>query len=254
MELLQYGSKGQRVKQLQRLLNDNPYLKLRRKLVVDGDMGTLTCAAVQRAKRRIGYAEDDIKPVAGETLFEYLSGKRKPSPEYVARHKARLAKIEAAKKKQSAETKMRLEALRIIKGELGTIEKPSGSNHIKYNDYWGWGRVPYCMIFIAWAWIKAGSKAFIRGRRWAGCREMLADAKEGGYGIHLTNDPDPGCPGVANLYGDARPDHAITFVEDNGDGTAKTWEANTTKDGTSIQGVFVKRRLLRDCWWFEVEK
>jgi len=252
--ILTYGSKGPRVKELQRLLNDNAYFKPRRPLVADGEFGTLTSAAVQRAKRRLGYLAENVEPVAGERLFKYLDGSEKITPEMMERRKARLAAIEKAKHEQSSETKMRLRALAIVKGELGTLETPNNSNHVRYNTWWGWGNVAYCMIFVAWSWVKAGSKAFVKGSRWAGCREMLADAKAGGHGIHLTNDPDPGCPGVVNLYGDARPDHAITFVRDNGDGTCETYEGNTSKDGTYIQGVWNKTRLLRDAWWFSIER
>jgi len=250
-DMLKYGDSGERVKALQRLLNANQYYKPRRALVVDGQLGTLTCAAIQQAKYHLGYQNDDIEPIAGDMLFEYLDETRPLPGEYRARRNARLAKIAAA---QGSEKALRLRALGIIKGELGTLETPNNSNHIKYNDWWGWGNVAYCMIFVAWSWVKAGSKAFVKGSRWAGCREMLDDAKAGGHGIHLTSDPDPGCPGVVNIYGDARPDHAITFVKDNGDGTAQTYEGNTSKDGTYIQGVFKKDRLLRDCWWFVVER
>jgi hypothetical protein len=249
-DMLKYGDKGPRVKELQHLINNNSYYKPRRALVEDGEMGPLTCSAIQQCKHRLGYEKSDIEPVAGDALFGYLTGKVPLPGEYRDRRKARLAKIAAS---QGTEKALRLRALAIIKGELGTLEKPNNSNHIKYNDFWNWGPVPYCMIFIAWSWLKAGSKAFVKGSRWAGCREMLADAKAGGHGIHLTNDPDPGCPGVVNIYGDARPDHAITFVKDNGDGTCETYEGNTSKDGTYIQGVFNKTRLLKDAWWFTVE-
>ena len=253
-KLLGYGDRGERVKALQRLLNHNQYYKPRRALVVNGELGTLTCAAIQQAKYRLGYQSDDIEPVAGDALFDYLSEERPLPGEYRARRKARLAKIKAKEQAQSSETKMRLRALTIIKGELGTLERPNNSNHIKYNDWWGWGPVPYCMIGVTWSWIRALSKAFVKGSRWAGCREMLADAKSGGHGIHLTHDPDPGCPGVVDLNGDCSPDHAITFGKDNGDGTATTYEFNTVKTNTYIQGVFNKTRPLRDCWWFEVER
>ena len=59
---------------------------------------------------------------------------------------------------------MRLRALAIIKGELGTMEAGGHCNVIKYNAWWGWGAVAYCVIGIAWAWVKAGSKAFKQGR------------------------------------------------------------------------------------------
>ena len=253
-DTMRYGDRGPRVRRLQELLNHNAYFKPRAPLAEDGDFGPMTAAATQRAKRRLGYLAENIEPVAGSMLIGFLSGETPLSTEMLKRRKARLAAIEKAKHEQSAETKMRLRVLAIIKGELGTLETPNNSNHIIYNTWWGWGAVPYCMIFVAWSWVKAGSKAFVKGSRWAGCREMLADAKAGGHGIHLTNDPDPGCPGVIDLYGDARPDHAITFVKDNGDGTCETYEGNTSKDGTYIQGVWNKTRLLRDCWWFQVER
>jgi hypothetical protein len=147
---------------------------------------------------------------------------------------------------------MRLRALAIIKGEIGTLERPNHSNDIKYCDYWGMGNVSYCAIGCSWAWIKAGSTAFKRGYRWASCEQMLTDAKSGNDGLHLTHDPDPGCPGVVDLYGNANPDHCITFIKDNGDGTCSTIEFNTSHNG--VEGVWNNRRLMRDCWFFEVEK
>lgn len=251
-KLLTYGDRGERVKTLQRLINDNPFFKPRRKLLVDGDMRTLTCGAVQQAKHRLGYPLKDIKPVAGQPVFDYLSKKRPLSDAYRARRKARLAKVAAAQHVQSAQTKMRLGALAIINGELGTMENPPHSNHIKYNTWWGWGAVAYCVIGVSWSWVKAGSTAFAKGSRWAGTDLMLSDAKAGGHGIHLTSDPDPGCPGVIDFDGHSDPDHAITLVKDNGDGTATTAEFNTVTG--YMEGVLKKTRPLKNCWWFEVER
>ena len=92
-DMLKYGDSGERVRALQRLLNANQYYKPRRALVVDGQLGTLTCAAIQQAKYRLGYQKDDIEPIAGDMLFEYLSEERPLPGEYRARRKARLAKI-----------------------------------------------------------------------------------------------------------------------------------------------------------------
>jgi len=33
-----------------------------------------------------------------------------------------------------------------------------------------------------------------------------------------------------------------------------TGEFNTTADGTSLEGVWEKRRPLRNIWWFAVER
>lgn len=253
-EWLKYGSKGNKVKALQILLNDNRYHKLRRRLIVDGEFGPLTSAAVQEMKFWLGYAKEAIDPVAGDLLFRILEDKIPLDGEKLLRRKRRQEERDAKKKEQTAMDRMRLRVLARIKGELGTLERPNNSNHIKYNDYWGWGAVAYCMIGISWAWLMEKSKAFVKGSQWAGCREMLADAKRGGHGIHLTHDPDPGCPGVVDLDGDCSPDHAITYVSDAGGGYANTYEFNTSKDGTYIQGVWNKHRRMADCWWFVVEK
>jgi hypothetical protein len=252
-DFLKYGDSGPRVKALQKLLNDNKYRKPRELLEPDGQLGPLTAAAINGTKYWMGYLKEDIKPIAGDTLLNYLTNKVPLSDACKAKRAHRLQKAQENKAKQTEVDKMRLRALAIIKGELGTLEQPNNSNHIKYNTFWGWGPVAYCVIGCSWAWLKAGSTAFVKGSRWAGCREMLADAKAGNHGIHLTHEPDPGCPGVIDFNGDASPDHCITFVKDNGNGTCTTYEFNTTKTNTYIQGVFNKTRLLRDCWWVCVE-
>lgn len=257
-KFLSYGSTGDRVKRLQRAINRNPFFKPRRPLKIDGQMGTLTCAAVQRGKRRLGYparalAIDFDDAFAGAAFLGYLEGTRRLPLTFRVRRRRRLAAIAAAKERASRQTALRLRALAIIKGELGTMEAGGHSNVIKYNAWWGWGAVAYCVIGISWAWVKAGSSAFVRGSRWAGTDLMLADAKAGRYGLHLTNDPDPGCPGVIDFDGKSDPDHAITFVADNGDGTCETYEYNTSGPG-GLEGVWRKNRPLRQCWWFVVEK
>lgn len=243
---LKYGDKGPRVKALQRLINDNWAFKLKRKLVVDGEFGPLTAAAVQKAKYWLGYKQENNEPVAGEMLVSFLDRSRPLKPEMEARRKKRLAP-----KPVSAADALRERALKVIQGEIGEVEKPVNSNHIKYNEWWGWGAVAYCVIGVSWAWVKAGSQAFVRGSRWANTDAMLSDAQNNRNGLHLTNNPKPGCPGVIDWEGRSNPDHAVTFVRDNGDGTCQTAEFNSRKNG--VGGVWNQTRPLRQCWWFSVE-
>jgi hypothetical protein len=250
-DFLKYGSKGPKVKELQQLLNNNAYRKPRRLLQLDGEFGPLTAASVNGTKFWLGYPKEDIQPVAGDKLFSLLENKEPLSDAYKAKRKERQQNVIDNQGKQKDVDKMRLRAFEIIKGEIGTLERPNHSNNIRYNDYWGWGNVAYCVIGVSWAWIKAGSTAFVKGSRWAGCTQMLADAHGTEKGIHLTSEPDPGCPGVVDLYGDANPDHCITFAKDNGDGTCSTVEFNTSQNG--VEGVWNSRRLMKDCWWFDIE-
>ena len=253
-DFLKYGSKGPRVVELQKLLNHNAYRKPRRLLELDGEFGPLTAAAVNGTKYWLGYPKEDIKPIAGDLLFDLLRGTRQLSPAFKAKRAERLQKVIDNRAKQTDVDRMRLRALAVIKGEIGTMEGPNHSNHIKYNTWWGWGPVPYCVIGVSWAWVKVGSKAFVRGARWAGTDNMLADGMNGRNGIHLTHDPAPGCPGVIDFDGHSNPDHALTFVKNNGNGTCETYEFNTSKDGTYLEGVWNKTRPLKNCWFFEVEE
>lgn len=249
---LQYGDKGPKVKELQKLLNNNKYFHPKKKIVVDGKFGSLTAGLVQRTKYFLGYVKDDIHPVAGDHLLGILTNKITLSAEEKQRRAVRLKQYEERQKQATEQDRRRIRALGIIKEELGTMEAPINSNHIKYTTWWGWGPCAYCVIGISWAWVKAGSKAFVRGSRWASTDVMLNDAKMGHNGIHLTHDPDPGDPGVIDFDGHANPDHAITFIKDNRNGTCQTYEFNTTKNG--IGGVWNQNRQYKNCWWFEVEK
>ena len=62
----------------------------------------------------------------------------------------------------------------------------------------------------------------------------------------------PAAPGVIDFDGHSDPDHGITCIRVEGDEVV-TGEFNTTKDGTSLEGVWEKRRPLRNTWWFAVE-
>jgi hypothetical protein len=260
MGYLQYGDKGPQVERLQRALNTNPYYKPSAKLKVDGRMGNLTCAAVQDAKFLLGYPRDHIDPdardqIAGELLLKLLERRLQLPPEYQRRRKARLAQKRKRDSIVSKQTLMRRRALRIIKAEVGTMERGGNTNRIKYNKWWGWGPVAYCVIGISWAWVKAGSTAFKRGSRWAGTDLMLADAKAGRNGIHLTSSPRAGCPGVIDFSGKSDPDHAITFIK--WANTTKTLVATAefnTSSSSGVAGVWYKVRPAWQCWWFEIER
>lgn|SRR5512137_648320 len=217
---------------------------------LDGVFGPRTAAACNHYKWRIGYRGGNCHPVAGGLLIEFLTGKRRPAARMRLRAAARRRKERQERAVRSRRREIRLRALAIVKGEIGTREQ--SENVIKYTAWWGWGAVAYCVIGISWAWTRAGSKAFKRGVRWANTDAMLADAKAGRNGLRLLDEPLPGSPGVIDFDGRSNPDHAITCIRVEGSEVV-TGEFNTTKDGTSLEGVWEKRRALRNTWWFGVE-
>lgn len=253
-DLLQYGDRGPRVTALQVALNTSAKFKPARRLAVDGQMGPLTCAAVQQAKYALGYAREDIKPIAGEPLLDYLTGERKLPPEYAERRKRRMALV-------TGEKALRADALAIARKDVGLLE--GASNAIKYNDWWADGVIgdhdndggAYCVRAGSYWYFKAGSTAVVRGLRWENTDAVLEDAKHGRNGMHLTSDPQSGHGFVIDWSGRSDPDHFGLFIEWLG-GTHtlfRSLEANATLEN-GRQGVGYHTRDARQCWFVAFER
>ena len=144
---------------------------------LDGEFGPRTAAACNHYKWRIGYPPGSCHPVAGGLLIEYLAGKRQPTARMRLRAAARRRKERQEHATQGKRRAMRLRALAIIKGEIGTKEQ--GENVIKYSRWWGWGAVAYCVIGISWAWIDPPLDLVVAPR------PRLAGTADFGRGRHL---------------------------------------------------------------------
>jgi hypothetical protein len=254
MKFLTYGDKGPRVRRLQTLLNDNRFHHFRRKLAVDGDMRSLTCAAVKNVKYWAGYDREDMDPdlrdqIAGGFFFDLLTGKRELPPEYKARRRKRLAKAAEAAKRRP----LRLKILVAAEPEVGTLEGPN--NDIKYNRWWCGGGNDggaYCVRFGSWCAAEAGCPHVVRGSRWENTDALLADAKAGRSGVHVTADPDPGNGFVIDWEGHSDPDHFGWYVSDAEGGEFKSLEGNATL-ANGRQGVGYHFRPAWQCWYIVFE-
>jgi len=253
-DMLKYGDKGPRVKQLQRLLNHNAYRRPRRLLEVDGEFGPLTAASVQGTKFWCGYAKDDIEPVAADFFFSIITDKEPLPGAYSERRKRRLERVADAKSEEALAARMRVRALGYAKADVGTLEAPD--NAIKYNSWWTGGGNDggaYCVRAASYWYAKAGSSAVARGSRWENTDVLLADAQAGRSGVHLTSDPDPGAVFVIDFDGHSDPDHCGVFVKDLGNGSFQSVEANALL-ANGKQGVGFHTRAYRNCWHMELEK
>jgi hypothetical protein len=246
---LQYGSHGDRVRTLQRRLNSKRFRTLQRKLTVDGQMGALTCAAVHNVKRYMGYDPDNLLPVAGQLFWDLLAGNKALTARMRTRRAALLAKDAAEAKK----TPLRVKILAAAKADVGVIEKQP--NIIKFNEWWN-GQAdhePYCVRAGSYWAAKAGCPHVDRAKgRWQGTDVLLEDAKAGRNGVHLTSDPAPGNGFVIDFDGHSDPDHFGIYVEDVGDGSFKSDEANA-KLADGRQGVGYHTRQYRNCWFIVFE-
>lgn len=248
-KIIGYGDRGPRVAEYQRLHNRGRFYDPRRRLIVDGEAGPLTCAAMQQDKYWAGYAAGDIEPIAGEPLFAWLRGA--PLTDAMkARRAARLKKArEAAKRKP-----MRLKALTAARADLGILEGPN--NAIKFNEWWCGGHndgEPYCVRAGSYWYKKACSTVMREGVRYQGTDLLLSDAKAGRNGVHITNDPDAGDLFVIDFDGHADPDHLGMLEEDKPGGEFDSIEANATL-ANGRQGVGRHVRAARNCWFIVVER
>jgi peptidoglycan hydrolase-like protein with peptidoglycan-binding domain len=172
---------GDDVKIAQQLLVDNGYLKGQDQ--VDGEFGPLTAQACYRAQYWLGYATP--KQAFGAPLEKLLSGKAQPSEAAKKRIEERRAEQEASP--------LRERALAEMEKFVGLAENPLGSNIVpEINGWWGSGNVAWCARTVTKAYVNAGSKAFVRGRRYEYVPTIVGDARAGRNNLAVTLEPKPG--------------------------------------------------------------
>jgi len=240
--LIVKGDRGERVRDLQLLLQRNSYGNFYSG-ALDGIFGKLTAAAVHEAKWLCGYRKGRCSIKAGDRIQAILRGKRRLTTAQRIRRKVRL--------RRAAATPLRLKALELARGDLGIREQ--GENIIKFSTWWGWGPAAYCVMAVSYWYSHAGSRAPVKGSRWANTDALLWDAKLGRNGVRLVTSPAPGDIFLIDFDGHTDPDHA-GLVESVGVSTLSTIEGNTIKPGTSVQGVWRRERPRALCWTIRVTK
>ena len=201
---------------------------------IDGVFGEFTGRACSEAKYKLGYAKANITPTYGTQLDRFLNGTLKQTVAMKIRAKQRV-------RKQSLPTTV----IQIAREYIGVKESPAGSNQVLFSDWYGIIG-PWCAMFVTYCFVKAGSKAFARGERWAYCPFMLADARQQKNGLSVVSAKDAlksdivlyswKQDGVANHVG-----IVLTPVDANGNFTAI--EGNTSEGNDSNGGeVMVRSR------------
>lgn len=132
---------------------------------IDGVYGEATALATKQAKFMLGYRSNNIDSVYDTKFVKYLSGASKPTLLMQQRISARAKK-----------TSLGVAALECAMQSIGVSEHPPGSNKVPFSNWYGING-PWCAMFVTYAFVQAGSKAFKKGERYAYCPYMLADAK-----------------------------------------------------------------------------
>lgn len=177
--------RGDEVKSLQRrLAGTNTFKENYRPGPIDGVFGETTAAASYRAKYALGYPKAELKRTYGPTLDNYLTGKTKLPDDYAKRRRDR-------KQQATTVTPLREKALKVAVSQLGISESPMGSNRCKFSAWYGLVG-PWCAMFATWCYDTQGSKAFVKGSRFAYVGAITAAARAGGRGLAIVRDPKPG--------------------------------------------------------------
>ena len=168
---------GPHVTRAQQQLHGNPFKQnYMQGYDIDGWFGPQTGRACIRAKYWLGYPRGDQKPIYGDQLDSYLSGRVELPAEYAASRKARLAK---AKNKP-----LREKALERALADVGMKEHPANSNRCEISVSWGLIG-PWCAMATSTWYIKSGSLAFRHGRDYAYVPYVLSAAVSGARGLSL---------------------------------------------------------------------
>lgn len=205
---------------------------------LDGIFGEITGRACSQAKFQLGYAEKTIKPSYDVTLELYLSGKKKPTPAMRVRANQR------RKKKTLGE-----QALAIAKQYVGVKENPPGSNRVMFSDWYG-TIGPWCAMFVSYCFVKAKSKSFVRGQRWAYCPYILDDARHNRNGLTVVREDDAKTGDIVlfDWEHNGVADHVgIIVTPPNGGISFISCEGNTAVGADSDGGeVMIRQRHVKD--------
>jgi peptidoglycan hydrolase-like protein with peptidoglycan-binding domain len=227
--------RGDAVKKLQRrLAGANVFKENYNPGKVDGIFGQGTAAAAHRAKHWMGYPPNKMHRTYGQMLDNFLSGKTKLPQDYANRRQQR--------KKAAAQVPLRQKALNEAKKHLGTKESPAGSNRVQFSVWYGIIG-PWCAMFTTYCYVQAGSKAHIRGSKYAYVPYIVQDARRGANGLAVTNSPQPGDLVCFDWNKDGISDHVGLFEKwtNQASGQFSTIEGNTSVSNNSNGGQVMRR-------------
>jgi peptidoglycan hydrolase-like protein with peptidoglycan-binding domain len=230
--------RGNAVKTLQRrLAGANKWKENYQPGKIDGVFGESTAAAAYRAKHWMGYPPAKMVRTYGGMLDNFLTGKTKLPPAYADRRQAR--------KKAANQVPLRQKALNQAKNCIGIKENPFGSNRVQFSTWYGIIG-PWCAMFTTWCYDKAGSKAHIRGSRYAYVPYIVQDARRGVNGLAVTNNPQPGDLVCFDWTGDGVADHVGLFEKWTKAGSEfQSIEGNTGIGNDSNGGQVMRRNRQR---------
>lgn len=178
--------RGQRVKDAQWLLAGNSRfegLATYKNGQIDGDYGSLTAQATKRAKYWLGYPDNSLDTMFGQTLYEYLRKEHwRPLPDaYRDRRQKRLANASSSTPCSRA--------LAEAAKHIGYKEEPKhGMNDNMFGRWYGWNYVAWCAIFESYCFAHSGTPKY----HYAAVEAIYWDAMANRNRLFIVRNPKPG--------------------------------------------------------------
>jgi hypothetical protein len=163
---------------------------------LDGEYGPVCAEATKRAKYWLGYPTKSLNYSFGQTIYDYLTKTTLPED---FQHR-RADRIKALK------NTVPLKAFKLAESQIGTKEKPFGSNRTKYGEWYGFNGVAWCAIFVSWCLSHSGWNW-----KYSYVPEIARMATLGLHHMHLTFTPKRGDL-VTYITGEG-PDMHIAFFD-----------------------------------------
>lgn len=145
---------------------------------MDSIYGQETAAATRAAKWDLGYAQKNINSTFDQTLVMFLLGNKKPT--LLMQRRAGIRH-----NKQTVGDVALAEASKYI----GVSEQPAGSNKVMFSEWYGMTG-PWCAMFVTYCFVRAKSKSFVKGSKYAYCPYVLNDAKASRNGLRIVPKTD----------------------------------------------------------------
>ena len=129
-------------------------------------------------------------------------------------------------------------------GQLGVKEDPPESNEVLYTDWYGLVG-PWCAMFCTWCYDASGgpgSSSFDRGQaRYSYVPYIVSDARNGRFGLSITNQPQTGDLVCYDWSWDGEYDHVGFFEGWTGGRSFTALEGNTAVGNDSNGGEVMRR-------------
>lgn len=122
--------------------------------------------------------------------------------------------------------------------QIGTKEYPSGSNQVKYAEWYGMNGEPWCAMFVSWVFAMCDALNAIGGK-FAYCPYGVNTAKSNGQWLDREEKPQPG--DIIFFSNGTRACHVGIVEKRNGTTSVTTIEGNTSTTSNDNGGCVMRR-------------